>query len=247
MRERCAAQRRGDGLLWLTPARRAGAEGGWDGYMHLSVYNAWTAGLLAATAHGHPGLCGRPPEGLGRLAWRAAPGRVEADEQAGLLRLRQGRTDLLLSTRGQPVQGYSRRQADLRAAAGLALHLERAGRPLLPAPPRLPAEALRACPCRAGWTPLVACGRRLYGLARLEAVAWERTDRGLRLKGEGRPVALCRAEAQRGGQRLLEGLDWRLLGGALGRRRGLRPEPLAGHGWRLTLEWDALAGSLRYA
>jgi hypothetical protein len=46
--------RRDDGLLSITLNPEVGAAGGWDDYMHLLVYNAWTAGLagLAARAAG---------------------------------------------------------------------------------------------------------------------------------------------------------------------------------------------------
>ena len=54
--QRWRHQFRADGLLWLTPAdamaqTQLGARSGWDEYMHLSVYNAWTAAILAWARH----------------------------------------------------------------------------------------------------------------------------------------------------------------------------------------------------
>ena len=40
-------QRRPDGLLWLTPSGPETGDASWDAYMHLSVYNAWAAAVIA--------------------------------------------------------------------------------------------------------------------------------------------------------------------------------------------------------
>lgn len=238
LRQRLERQRREDGLLWLTPACRSGAEGGWDRYMHLSVYNAWTAGLLSLVADGDEALvAGRAPVcefNLGGSAERAP----REDRAAGLLRADGDDWTVCVNLKGQAVQGYSRGEGDLRSAAGQAFHLEVAGQPVLPSATRRPRSDWLAEPRQAGWVPLVLDGGELYGPLLFERTGWASTAVGLRWWGEGAPVALCRPRAGSWRERIRDAIDWRLLGGAWQRRQGASPPRLAGHSWRVEMVWD---------
>lgn len=250
MRQRLRAQQRPDGLLWLTPVGECGASGGWDNYMHLTVYNAWIAGLLKATLVGHPWLRG-DSTGDWMPGWSAFPAppvqpQLREDAQAGLLRYRRGQVDLMASTHGQPVQGFSTHEVDLRQAAMLPFHLEWQGLPCMAPPLRLSVKALRAQPKLAGAMPLLECDEMLYGMSRLDTVTWQETERGLCISGQGQPRALLRAASVGLWGRIRDALDWRMLNGALGRAKSLDPCPLFGHHWCFKLELDAATGVITF-
>ena len=243
LRTRLAAQQRADGLLWLTPAHASGEAGGWDQYMFLTVYNAWYAGLLSAVLRGHRWLNVKSamtkaltlslPGGHGSLR---STDDLLADNDAGLLRFHAADVDLLISTHGQPVQGFNATTIDLRQAALLPFHLEYRGQPLIPPPSRFGLDQLSAEPWRAGLVPVVEHAGCFYGMGRLQAVSSVSTARSLQLEGTGAPVALHRI--LQGGmiERLRDALDWRFLGGRLARRQSVQPRVLRHHRWHLVLE-----------
>ncbi|WP_244269140.1 hypothetical protein [Thioalkalivibrio halophilus] len=244
LRQRLERQQRDDGLLWLTPGGGCGEAAGWDGYMYLTVYNAWFAGLLSATLAGHPWLSGT---GLPDWspAWNPGPGVTE-DAEAGLLRYRGARVDARISTRGQAVQGFGRAVADLRQAALCPFHVEVDGRPVVAPPVRMAASHLQDEPAVAGWTPMVESAGGLFGLTRLDVLSVEPTDSGVTLTGSGAPVRLTRAPERTTLDRLQATLDWRLFGGRLGRRQALRPATLADHRWQAQLTIDDQEATLHY-
>ncbi len=236
IRQRLEHQCREDGLLWLTPGGGCGEAAGWDGYMFLSVYNAWFAGLLSATLKGHPWLTGTSlPDWT--PAWNPEQG-IHEDPEAGLLRFRGERVDAQISTRGQAIQGFGRSIVDLRQAAMCPFHVELDGRAVVAPPLRISAESLKKHPERAGGTPIVESAGALFGMTRLDAVTVEAVDSGVVLTGSGSPVRLTRAQERTLGDRLRATLDWRLLGGWLGRQQGVRPGNLAGHPWAVQLTLD---------
>ena len=246
---RLAGQRRGDGLLDLNPTGAEGEAGCWDPYMHVTVYNAWAAGLWAAVQEGHPWLRapaegGQPPlsvSGPGQYKKASAHAQARSpvllqDPEAGLAHVETGGAGWVLSTRGQPVQGYSARRVDLRQAAGVPVHAEIGGRSALPAGCLLPVDRLIGAPWLAGWTPLVEQDGQLYAMLRLEEVAVETTERGVRMGGRGAPVAAHRLMGRGMLSRALEAADWRWLGRARARRQALVPPRLAEHEWHVAVE-----------
>lgn len=243
VRQRLERQRREDGLLWLTPGGGCGEAAGWDGYMFLSVYNAWFAGLLSATLNGHPWLTGAslPDWAPG---WTAPPG-IHEDREAGLLRFRGERVDAQISTGGQAIQGFGRSITDLRQAALCPFHVEVDGRPVVAPPPRVGKDALVNRPAVAGWTPIVEAAGGLFGMTRLGSVTVESRASGVALTGSGAPRRLTRPPERTWRDRLRATLDWRLLGGHLGRQQGVRPPSLPGCRWEALLEIDDAAASFR--
>lgn len=246
--ERLDGQRREDGLFWLTPAGAEDVAGGWDRYMHLSVYNAWMAGLLSVVANRDPMLtAGRPP-GRGQVLGMGngeGGDSVWVDEQAGLVRVEGRDWSVGVSLHGQAVQGYSRSEGDLRASAGLPFHVEVEGEAVLAPPARQSASQWRARPWQAGWLLLVASGEIVYGPLQFERAGWSRRAEGLAWWGEGVPRALWATGAGGGWARLRDAIDWRVLGGALQRRRGIKPAGLSGHRWRLEMDWHGPSRRLR--
>ncbi len=223
---RLQRQRRDDGLLWLNPARAADGAGGWDEYMHLSVYNAWAAAIIAFACVLRSGRTGAAaPACLRALRWRGGDA-VEGwhDAAAGLFcaRAASGAT-LLFATRGQAPQAFSRDQVELRyAGASLAHWSCAAGRLLVPPPVRAPRAALAAAPALAGWTPLLQSGGALYGVSAFGRVETGPVSGGYRIMLEGSPVALTRAAPDTLWRKIVSALDWRLAGGRYGRGEALR-------------------------
>lgn len=207
-------QFRADGFLALNPADAAAPGCGRDGYMHLSVYNAWAAAIVAWA-------CDRAGqvERAGR-ALRPAPAIVEAPPaDPDLLRVGQpGGLLALVAARGQPPQAFSRREVELRYAGGVPFHLAWQGRVLCPAPVRVAATELQARPALAGWTPLFLVDGELYGLTDFEPAGLESLDEAWRVTFHGCPSRLLRPPPRGWPDRLRAAADWRLLGGALGRR-----------------------------
>lgn len=241
---RWQAQERDDGLLWLTPADGvAQAPTGWDEYMHLSVYNAWTAAILGwARAITASTEC--PPLFRELVLPAIAPAR-QADPVAGLFRTEISRRDeggsdccALLSTRGQPPQAFRRSEIEFRYSGGLLFHLRAGRRKLLPPPVRVSVESLLQQPALAGWVPVFKVGNALYGLTDYDSIEISDASAELTLTAVGSPRALTRQPAHGLAERLLEALDWRLLGGRLGRRHALRRPILSGIVGRLQLMLD---------
>ncbi|WP_026278619.1 hypothetical protein [Thioalkalivibrio sp. ALJ3] len=243
-------QRRIDGLLDLTPADRVSEAGtrpaGWDDYMHLSVYNAWAAALLAWASdrqrrHGIPGE-------IAGLQW--AGGRTDVcqqDAQAGVLRAQAG-PDLcaIISTRGQAPQAYSRDTAELRYAGGQPVHVRYRDRVLCPPPVRVSAESLSRSPALAGWVPLFQIGDQLWALADFRSVAVDAAAPAVRIQLDGgRAVPVVRAAARTLWRRGLAALDWRWFDGALGRGAALRRPRSSALFGAITLWLDPAGPSLR--
>jgi hypothetical protein len=218
--QRLEAQRRTDGLYWLNPAGAAG-QAGWDNYMFLSVYNAWFAAVVSWALHVRQT---RPvPDGLSRI--QPIQPSIQGE---GLIRLNTAKLTALITTHGQPPQAFSRNEVELRYAGGIPVHIALAGRVVIPPPVRVPLAELLRQPALAGWTPLFQQSERVYGLTDFDAVTVRESEQGIDMELTGRPRSVNRAPIERLPQRLMAALDWRLLGGAWGRREALRREVLEG-------------------
>lgn len=230
---RLRAQTRADGLLWLNPAGACSGAASWDGYMHLSVYNAWAAAIIGVALH-FAAHRARPVAYTAH--WEGARAGVFHDEEAGLLCMRAPPGTVLLATRGQPAQSFSRTEADFRYAGGVVLHLETAdGAARVPPPLRVRRAALERAPVLAGWTPLLRASGEYYAVDQFDAVTVGEDAEGLRVVLEGVPRRVFRAAPSGFWQRLVATVDWRVLGGRLGRRQALRRAPLHGLNVRLAI------------
>jgi len=209
-------QFRADDFLALNPADATAPGCGRDGYMHLSVYNAWAAAIVA-WARERAGRPLRPPPAIG-AAPSADPDVLRLGQPDGLL--------ALIAARGQPPQAFSRREVELRYAGGVPFHLTWKGRVLSPAPVRVPAADLQARPALAGWTPLFLVDGELYGLTDLEPAGVEHLRDALRVTFHGFPCRLLRPSPRGVPGRLAAAIDWRLLGGAVGRHAALNRRAL---------------------
>ena len=247
LRLQLESARRDDGLLSITLNPATGAAGGWDDYMHLLVYNAWCAGLLAwllalpAEAADEAPLPELEATALGRR-----PEQLAVDERAGLLAARGARGLACLSLAGQPVQGFDERHADLRYGGALPFHVVIDGQARIAPPVRVRVEALAAQPALAGWTPLVRHGERLYALQRFETL--ERHAEGGRtlVVARGEPTAVAADRPARGPAWMADQFDHYLLAGRRRRSRGLSPARLAGHIGAVALAFDAEQGWLAH-
>ncbi|MFP4080234.1 MAG: hypothetical protein ACLFTM_06335 [Ectothiorhodospira sp.] len=218
--QRWQRQRRGDGFLELTPSGS-----GWDNYMHLSVYNAWTVAILAWARWRAQRGPAAPLKGF------TSPGMADTktDEVAGLLRLGDPEGMLALwSSRGQPPQSFSSSWAEMRYGGGLPFHMTWHGIPLCPPPVRVPLNALEQQPALAGWTPVLRVGRALYALNQWVCRGQQGREGAVELVLRGHPVPLVRSRPEGLGGRILSALDWRLLQGRLGRRAALQRRALVG-------------------
>jgi hypothetical protein len=235
--------RRADGLLSLNPNPATGAEGGWDDYMHLSVYNAWFAGLLGfwlsrTRAADEPPLPAPDVSALGTV-----PGVHAVDGRAGLIAVRGPRGAGWLTLRGQPPQGYGPEAADLRWGGVLPFHLVLAGEPVVAPPVRVAAARLAAEPALAGWTPLIEAEGRLWTLQRLDDGDVHAEGPRVLLVARGAPTAVCSLPPARGSPGwLLQNVDHVLLGDRRRRRLGERPDTLPGLRATVAFLMDALEG-----
>jgi hypothetical protein len=218
--ERLQRQQRADGLLSLNPAGDDAERSGWDSYMHLCVYNAWLAGILAWCGHllkntGRPQL-GPMVEPIIR------PPSLLQDRRAGLLRYQsQDGVLALLSSSGQPPQAFSHHQVELRYAGGQPFHLASRGRVLCGPAVRIERELLALHPACAGWTAVFLIGDEFFGLTDFEVDELQPGQHGLAIRLSGSPSELHRTSGTLT-KRLLTALDWRLLQGRLGRRAALQ-------------------------
>jgi hypothetical protein len=241
------AGRRDDGLLPLTPAGKPGQGGGWDRYMHLSVYNAFAAGLLGW-------LCARlaeaPPRSeAGAVLPATSQDGLFLDAVAGVAACRGVRASVFLSLRGGVVQDFDAGEVDLRSAGLQPFHLCHGGRARIAPPLRVARSALRASPQLAGFTPVFQLGDALFGLARFEA-AEVCADPGGRLLafGWGVPLRLHDDPARgRGLRRWLDALDARLGASRLRRRRAVAPPGLRGHLALRAFAFDGASGRFAVA
>jgi hypothetical protein len=235
--------RRPDDLLSLTPNPASGAPGGWDEYMHLTVYNAWLAGIVSWLV-ARPGRADDPPlpvPDFTRLGPR--PEVLAVDEHAGLLAVHGARGAGWLSLRGQPPQGYGPGAADLRWGGPLPFHLMLEGRAVVPPPVRVTLARLAAEPALAGWTPLVESGGRLFALQRFPACAVYADGARVLAVARGAPTAVAPLPPARGSPAwLVEHVDHVLLGGGRRRRLGEHPDTLAGASATAAFLVDALEG-----
>jgi len=234
---RIARQRRQDGLLWLNPAGHPEDGAGWDAYMHLSVYNAWAGGILSWARHMRQAL--PTPAMLDSFEGPGEPQALMQDAEAGLVCFQPNSGGvMLLSTRGQTPQAFSASEVELRYAGAVPFHLRMGHRLLCPAPARFAVERLLDEPALAGWTPIFVIGGDLFGLTDFEVQEVRKDGSELRVRLQGHPCQLVRRPAKGLVRRLLAAIDWRFLGGALGRRQALRREvyrPLAAS---LDLHWS---------
>ncbi|WP_018866632.1 MULTISPECIES: hypothetical protein [unclassified Thioalkalivibrio] len=230
--QRLQEQTRPDGFIALNPADRKTPGTGWDTYMYLSVYNAWAAAIIT-WAKGRTTRADRAPV---PIELRALEPSVTDKPHAVPFRVgAPGKAFFLISGCGQPPQAFSRSEVELRYAGGMPLHAAWQGLPLCPAPVRISRQALEANAALAGWTPVFEAQGILFGLTDFDSCDIKRGDRIVRISLSGHPRALVRPATSGLGQHALAALDWRLLGGALGRRAALRRPKLAhirGH-----LEW----------
>lgn len=229
---RLPAQRREDGFYGLNPARVEG-RCGWDGYMALSVYNAWFAAVVAwarsiTTVRPMPGclegvsLSRLSADSVGNERGQAA---LIQDDQAGLLKVAtESGLTVLFSTRGQPPQAFSQHEMELRYSGGVPFHVRVGSEVVVPPPVRVDRETLLRHPVLAGWTPVFLVGGRYFGLTDFTQVAMVESEDAYHIRLAGHPLALCRRPGEGFWPRLRAALDWRLLGGAWGRQEALRRE-----------------------
>lgn len=219
--QRLMQQRRPDGLLWLNPAGHESGAASWDGYMHLSVYNAWAAAIVGAALQLRQARA--LPGHLHDTAWTSARTGLFHDEEAGLACLRTEDVNVLISTHGQPPQSYGRDEAEFRYAGGMVFHLRTGGSPpLLPPALRTTRDTLLAQTPLAGWTPVIVANGIHYVLDEFESCELTSTEHGLKLSLSGHPRALFRQPPSRLPGKVLHMLDWRILGGRLGRNMALK-------------------------
>ncbi|WP_018949361.1 hypothetical protein [Thioalkalivibrio sp. ALMg11] len=218
---RWSGQIRPDGFLALNPADTAISGTGWDPYMHLSVYNAWAAAIVAWAR-----VRADRPDREHAVHLEALDATPPARTGTELLRAgTPSATFALVSTHGQPPQGFSRDAVELRYAGGVPLHVTWQGQVLCPAPGRIPVNALLDAPALAGWTPVFLIDDRLFGLTDFEHCESEASEERLRVTLSGHPRPLLRLADTSLPARALAAVDWRLLDGALGRRAALRRPP----------------------
>jgi hypothetical protein len=239
--QRIVQQRRSDGLLWLNPAGHESGTASWDSYMHLSVYNAWAAAVVGAALH----LQRCRDHSPARSKWSANQTGWFHDDVAGLgcLRTASGMT-AVISTHGQPPQAYSRDEADLRYAGGIVVHLNHPDYGTLVSPPtRVGRAELERHPELAGWTPLFRTGNELFGLTDFERISASLDGHRLQIVLEGNATAVFRPAPTSVWQRVKSAIDWRYLGGRVGRMAVLHRRKHLGIQAKLRLSLATTAAS----
>jgi hypothetical protein len=217
---------RQDGLIGLNPSGDECA--GWDGYMYLSVYNAWAAAVVSWGIHAAPSMDWTRE----RAFWRdeAPDNSLQHDPCAGIRRCGNPTSAfMLLSTQGQIPQAFASGAVELRYAGGLPFHLTWQGQPLCPPPVRLAVADLMACPARAGWTPVFqSSDQMLYGLTDWVEETYVESDETIEIRLAGTPRQLLRDPVHGLVGRVRAALDWRVLDGRLGRSAALKRRSLPG-------------------
>lgn len=242
--QRLHHQLRPDGFLWLDPWGPTEGTKHWDDYMHLSVYNAWAA----ATLHAAREIRARYPAApqLQQLRWQASRPGLFHDEEAGLGSWRDDAGNVVLfSTTGQPPQASAHCTADLRYSGGRIYHLRfGSNSPVMHPGYRGQLSKLDTTPAMADTTPILRSGTNLYAIDHYPKPVLNATPDGfsIRLFGQATPVAPSRETSLAG--RILAAIDWRFLGGRLGRRANLKRKPLPGIEAIRTLKLTATAESI---
>lgn len=224
---RLARQRRADGFLWLNPAGPDSGSASWDSYMHLSVYNAWAAAIIGAAMHLQRTQVA--PTSCSATRWTAARSGLFNDEAAGLIYLRtDDGLNALISTHGQPPQSYSSQEADFRYGGASIIHLRiDGGVARVPPPVRAARSVLAEAPSLGGWTPLFEADEGILALDEFETIAIDFDNRCLSIHLEGAAKHIFRPPPSGVVQRTLAALDWRLMGGRLGRNAALHRDAAA--------------------
>lgn len=239
---RLIRQRRADGLLWLNPAGAASGRASWDAYMHLSVYNAWAAAVIAIALHLRTS---RPlPVQLQPAMWSATRTGLFHDEAAGLAYLRtKDDLNVLISTRGQPPQSYNADDAEFRYAGGVIVHLRASDdQPVAQPGIRISRQELLEQPALAGSIPLLVIEGACFVLDEFDACELTPHENGVRIVLTGRPKALFKQNRQDIANKLLAALDWRFLDGRLGRNAVLHREQLSTVDARVQIELSMIPG-----
>lgn len=224
--QRWSGQFRADGFLALNPADALIPGNGCDAYMHLSVYNAWTAAIVAwARAHAI-----QPGRGEASRRSDAPPTPANMPAPApDILRLGNPNATLaLVATQGQPPQAFSRNEVEFRYAGGVPFHLGWKGHVLIPPAARIPRHTLEEAPALAGWTPIFLADGVLFGLTDFELRQTEVLEDAMKITLTGQPRALLRTPATSFTARAIAAVDWRFLDGALGRQAALHRPALRG-------------------
>lgn len=239
-------QQRVDGLLWLNPAGSADhPRAGWDAYMYLTVYNAWAAAILA-WARQTTKTMKRPPV-LRNLTIPSEVAGILQDPEAGLLRFNSTQGLIaLVATRGQVPQAIGRSEVEFRYCGGQPFHIVAHHRCLMPPPARVPIHTVLQHPASAGWVPVFQAHQRLYGLTQFDIVEINDSDDRLEIHLAGQPIALVRESPKGVLGRLMAAIDWRLLGGRLGRRQALNRSILFDVRGTLSLQFDRRKWTLAY-
>ena len=239
--QRLHQQLRPDGFLWLDPWGPIEGTKHWDDYMHLSVYNAWAAAILHSAREVRASYPLAPQ--LQQLKWQASSAGLFHDEEAGLASWRDTAGNvILLSTTGQPPQAPAPSTADLRYSGGRAYHLR-----IVSYPPdmhpgyRGKLSELEGAPDLADTTPLLRHGPGLCAMDHYPEATLNATPDGfaLRLRGEANPVTPLPPTSLAG--RIMAAIDWRFLGGRLGRGANLKRKPLPGLEANRTLQLNTSA------
>lgn len=242
--KRLQSQQRDDGLLWLDPAGAQHGDAAWDDYMHLSVYNAWFAALLGLSLR-----LGALPSSVRQahgLQWQGDRPGCFHDPVAGILQVRTAQGgSVLLSTRGQLPQTFSRDAVELRYAGGVIMHASDIHGQILAGPlARLARTALLAHPQLAGPVPILRYRKQLYGLTDFELVNLKEDPvrNVLHIELSGQALALTRKVRSGPLGRLIAALDWRLAKSRNSKTQALKRPQLKGvqASLRLRIHLDTL-------
>jgi hypothetical protein len=108
--------------------------------------------------------------------------------------------------------------------------------PLLPPPLRVPGRVLLERPALAGWTPLLSTADSQYSLDEFDTWELRLMENSFKLTLAGQPRPLLRPTPRGLANQLLATVDWRILGGKLGRNAAIFRTPLRTVGGRIQIE-----------